>query len=870
MRVFFVKSYSSSGLKFLKSLIILTFLICFTACDSFVFNKVDEYFDYYTNTAGIAESLVESSIGKGNVGIDCIESNDNKTVTLLIRNPKRYTLDFTYTFEDSNIGTEASGLADSVRFVQAETKDMASLIFSRAFLQNIEMGAVEATDSSGNHAGIIKNLSGTIQVREHDSQREFDSFHVNVMVNSAPPRVREAMFQRDSNQYIICFYIQNLYNTVHEKDTTKLSIGNEVYNLSFNSSGIGSITRSDGGTVKLSSTRPSGLLNVDMSAAVFSNSAPPGYISLYYETGLDPSQEVNATVSSNLILEDNYGFSSPVYITNTSPQLNPISLNIQDGNSYSVDDDTGLFTITLNHDRSAYRTLLNETTGLQEVVVAENAASAPRIFYNLYRVGSAEPLKSGSGTAPVSLPVERGQYYIKAYASYSGFVDSKENSGFAASSSSPVTILRSANYYVNAAGNEITGNGSRNAPFKSIQKCIDQIIAEATADTAAGVDIPYEYNIYLQSDITALDTDDFSTTHQKALMYFDKGSLSNSISFTVNGNGYKIDAARSASLVEADTQDEGRVICIRDAHVKLKNVTISGGYLKTTAESGAGILKITGASGGTLGLYNTSIKNNTAPLSSAISFPTAYAADVVLANVTITGNRTTNTNSGAIHVNTNNHFRLYGNCQIKDNYKGASGTAKANFYLNENAYICLGRDPTTYPAVSGSVGVSVAPGAGGAVRPTPGHPVQVSNGFSDCCNVEPYNLFTSDDPNKGGIIYNEERTEAVLSGSYATFALVNGETITVTCTSTPVSRNGTVTVTVKDADNHDVTSNCTFANHMLMYGSDVLSGPAYYTPNGNRVTLISSGITETGSYALFVQITYKGFTYDAILPFAVN
>ena len=55
-----------------------------------------------------------------------------------------------------------------------------------------------------------------------------------------------------------------------------------------------------------------------------------------------------------------------------------------------------------------------------------------------------------------------------------------------------------------------------------------------------------------------------------------------------------------------------------------------------------------------------------------------------------------------------------------------------------------------------------------------------------------------------------------------------------------------------------------------MYGPDVLSGSAYYTPNGNTVTLKSSGITETGNYTLFVQITYKGFTYDAILPFAVN
>lgn len=859
------------------------------SCEMLLDEKAAQFFDYYTNTAGIEADTVLESIGSGSTGMSCVESNDNKQVQLRIRNPRSYTLDLNYVFDDPDVQAALTTYPNAVTVVQSSSdKRLATLMFQQEFLHALDNGGIPKYNEAGTVIGFAKNISGRVTVKESESQREFESYHVSITVNSAPPRIRSAIFKRDKAQgnapndshFVVCFNIPNLNGTIHQNDTKTLTIAGEVYQVTFSGSGTPTITRPEGGPVNLSTTAPSPLFNLDSHTPItgFEDLSSEGYLPLYFTTSIDPDLEANANVTVTVSLTDDYGFSKTVSILNSTPQLTPVTMAINaddnDAGSYSVSDYTGTYNLQINHDGTTKRWVWDDKGNADPdddgyvQVDSDSTPSAPQIVYEIYKTGTGSSdtlVASGTKTAPAVIPVERGKYYVKAYACYAGFIDSAKYNGFASKQTSTdvVTIHRSPNYYVNAAGNAITGNGSINAPFKSIQKCVDQIKTDAASDTIPSAG----FNIYLQSDITAIDSDEFDGSHRKALMYFDKGSVSSPFNFTVYGNGHKIDAARSASLVEAGTQDEGRVICIRDALVALENVTISGGYLKTADESGAGIYAI----GGTLRLNNTSVKNNTAPFSSAISFPTAYVADVILANVTITGNRTTSINSGAIHVSASNHFGLRGNCQIKDNYKDTTGTAKANFYLEENAYIYCNHS-SEYPPVSGSVGVSVANEATGAVRPSPGNPVQVSKWFSEGCNVEPYNFFTSDDPNKGGVIYNDDHTEAVLSGSYATFALDNGKTLSVTLSgSGSITRSGTLSLVVKDENNTVITSSCTFSNHMLVYNmTDPLIGNSYYTPNGNTVTLNSTGVTQTGNYMLYVRITYDGFPYDAQIPFVVN
>ena len=117
-------------------------------------------------------------------------------------------------------------------------------------------------------------------------------------------------------------------------------------------------------------------------------------------------------------------------------------------------------------------------------------------------------------------------------------------------------------------------------------------------------------------------------------------------------------------------------------------------------------------------------------------------------------------------------------------------------------------------------------------------------------------------------MYNEDDKEVYLSASVSSFVTYDGESLSVFCADN-VNTGGTVTLTVKDKNDNDITSECAFTNHILMYMSSPLdnSGNRYFTTGGtynNSITLKNT-VTERGvGYALYVQITYKGFPASGV------
>lgn len=83
------------------SILVYSFL-SFTSCD-FINVGVKSYFEYYTETAAVIKEENENSIGKSVEGIDCIESNEDKSLTLYLRNPQSFNLIFSYVFDSSDI-----------------------------------------------------------------------------------------------------------------------------------------------------------------------------------------------------------------------------------------------------------------------------------------------------------------------------------------------------------------------------------------------------------------------------------------------------------------------------------------------------------------------------------------------------------------------------------------------------------------------------------------------------------------------------------------------------------------------------------------------------------------------------------------------
>lgn len=795
----------------------------FVSCENF--NKpVRGWFDYYTNTATVGDMEIDSVSGSYK-GITCISSEDNRHITLKLRNPKEYDLIMTFAFDDENLigGAKNQNYFGFARiegedyFSQSTDKTVVDFEIPKNFLQDVEKGVFKIYDEDGNPTGEIqKNISGKVTINELKTGRDFTSFHINLIVNSAPPRMRDAMFQYDKSdsdrQYVVCFKIPDLNNTVHQKDTKTLVINGETYNVSFGSPV--SITPSDG---KLTTAKPSGLCNLNLQTSLFTSEN--GYIDFYYYTDIAPTVD-RKTV--NITLSDDYDFKTTVTTSNSTGKLVPPVLNVAEGHSYQVNETNGIYPLVISHTGESTK---YDENGDQ---VPGDRCSKPSISYKLYKNGVF--YREGSGAAPLTVNLEKGKYYVETYAYADAFIDSDNASGFAAQSSSMVTVKSYLTYYVKNTGSDLegAGNGSKNKPYRTIQKCINEFYDDHLA---------YNHNddtmhtIEMLSDLTAQSDADFTAN---AFVRFSDQSNGKKYRFTVNGYGHMLDASK-----------KGHVLKTGAAHpaIIFNNVNLTGGL----QETGGGIRH----QGGTLIINGGSITGCHATRNGGAIYLASKPA--TLNGVTITGNSAVES-GGGVYWGGNNDLTLQGNCNITGN---TVNDVPSNLYLSTDNTISIGQNFT------GRVGVTTQK------TPVAGEPVVITKDFSNNATGKPWERFFPDDPNQGVIIYNKpDETEAVLSVSSSLISAYNGEKIIVSCTET-VNLNGSISVSVVDEGGTDITSQCTFVNRIIFYKSDPLFGSNYYTSNGNTVTL-QSGITEKDIYVLFVQFRYKGFDYDARIPFRVQ
>ena len=791
-----------------------------SSCGNITFNEpVNEFFEYYTNSAEIIEHNIFDSIGSGNDGLDTFLSDSDKTIYLQLRNPQQYILDFNYEFDNSQIAAKAAQFSDSVRFTQASDNQSAVLIFGKNFLNSVDNNEV----ISGTQ--IIKDLSGTITVHEASTQREFKSYKISVMVNTPPPRAAGAVFQRDqpasltpgtTAQYIVCFNIKNLTGTFHEKDTKDLYIGSEHYRISYET---GSLVISDPNNYGKLSLTPPDLYNLDGSAQIFTPLTSAGYTAVYYSSGVDPnSLEASSTIGYSLALYDDFGFSSSTYVSNRSDKLRPPSISVlSTGTDYCADDDTGIYNVVLSHNRSSYHYDENgETEG-------EPSSGMPVITYTFYNAADNSEVSSGSGTAPITIPLENGQYYVKAFASYNGYVDSDLMSE-CSTTASKFTIHKSANYYINKNASA-DGNGSKRKPYSKITQCIAAINAAENNDP-----VSTGYKIILQSDLSADNSE--STTDAFA-------AIDSAIKVTVEGNGYTIDGT---GYDRAFLIDSG-------AEVTFNNLNISGSGIDVNNS------KLSYESGSISGIQSTGYAGSAIKVSGSSGILELGSEDGI---VTITGNTAGFTQpSGAVYIDNDSTLNLY-KAVINNNYDGDGN--KANLYLKSSGSIPA-KINICSPLTGSQIGIksNLPPALGTTIQFTERY--GYNGGYNN--GVNPGTYFIGDEH---GVGYDESNGEAILALSGGEINLDFDETVTFSLESAyiPFHERKLMNINVRKTlgtEEIDITSACTDFNYSLSYfGEDV--GNLYYdnTSVTNSVQIYNN--LRSGNYVLFVRCKYNGFTYS--------
>lgn len=593
----------------------------------------------------------------------------------------------------------------------------------------------------------------------------------------------------------------------------------------------------------LTTTNPGSAL-VDIDGATTAFIPLSGCTQFYYYTDIRP-QDSSDEIKYKITLTDDYKFSKDVTVSSQMAKLDKPSIDIS-GPIY-VSKLDGKFNLTINHDGVA--TYKGPDGGINQ-----KHCPSPVIEYEIYKK-DGDLLKSGSGRAPVTIPLEKGKYYVHAYAQAEGYADGDSMEGNGTTPETSFKVKPNTTYYVKAGSS--TGNGSKNSPYNSIQHCVNEIKADAK-------DYGYEtsgYTIELLSDIKAIEMDEFEGTSPSFILFNRPDSTTGSFfKFILNGNGHKINA-----------DGRGRVITLGPyGDVTLNNVVITGG---NTVSEGGGI-QFKGASV-QFTMNGGSITGNTAQKGGAVYHQQNY--QIEFNGVSITGNHAT-VEGGGICLSKNNEtgkLTLLGNCNITGNTKGENN-APSNVYLVDGALITIVSESpgeTNYPAFSGTVGFTTKN------QPVIGEAIKITQNFTKykAQNVSPYAAFISD-VGGGCVLYKDN--EVYYSSSVSSFEIYDGEKLIVSTGGTEEftagGTNGTITVSVQNENFNDITSQCSFGGHMIMYMSSPINNTQgnstayYYTVNGNKITLKST-LTEKGAgYALFIQITYKGFTYDALLPFKIK
>lgn len=820
-----------------KVFYILIIIFAFNSCK--LFNAdINAFLEYYSGTSAVADVSFPETSGRASNGLLCIDSKADKTFNLILRNPQGYStagdITLEYKFNNEYLQNDISFSPD------IELNDdliTATMTFSKENLEAFDKGNIKDDDNN-----IIKDLSGVCRIYADFSGSYFDGdYPVDFIVNSAPDRIRGAMFQINGKKdtkpnYVVAFNAPAISGTVHEADTHHLYIGKNHWTFTGNYN-LTEVSVEPG--CSLSTTKPSSLYDLDDKASTFQSLSSAGYVPLYF-TSNEKCDDSSRVVTYKLSIVDDYGLSSNTVVINKPNKLQPpVFSSLTDASTYPAEEESGEFKFVINH--------YGDTFYLDEdgnEIAGATCQNPVMIDYVVKKSGTV--IESGVKRAPVilNLPSATG-YTVEAYAYSDGVIDSRNNT------SKTFGVSRSNIYYVSQNGDDINGTGSRAKPYETIEQCFGEIENQISS---FGKNSSYVIN--LMSDISAQGDATFYIPPYNGSDY----SYIENSTVTVQGYG----GVRKIRNIEVTGEEREAYSAISVVHVpamtlKLKNLEI-------TSEYGAGI-EANSTNAVNIELENVTVKDCYKDDSSAgIYFNTS--GKLTLSNCTVINNicRFSRTDSGkgaGIFVNQGS-IAVKNKVVIKDNIwiDSDDNQYSSNLYLTKN-----GEDQRVIQ-IEGPLTKGSEIHLNTQTVPTVDVPVKFTQGFvAKNSSLKPYNVFFSDENYavrlkdneavlaKGGLSIGEPSSTSVVlsSESLTTFSLKTS--------------GNTITFVAKLNDQFNITSEVDWSFKLVMYGDDLSSfiKQGNTSQTKNEVTFINTNNLVAGKYNLYAFAKYKDKQYSTMV-----
>lgn len=374
--LFFKKINAGLSLKLIFSgLAALTLFSTFSSCH--IYNlSLEDFLKEWTETARVAESRISPEpVYKDSYAH--IASGKDTLITYKLVNPQNYDLDETLFWED---GISPVSGTDYYLEQDANDKNIFYLTLKRNFLEGLD--------------GTGAKISPSLTLKELKSERDFGTYSVPALVNSAPPEVILPVVLRTDGDagnetYVICFNLPELTG-IHQ-DVKTLKIGSP-YEKTYTVNTDGTLS---GGGTELKTKYDTGWQPVN--DAEFVGDEENRFVGIVTNVPLS-----GGLTSFTLSLVDGYGLSTSVTASTQASKLP----------SVTASPTGGIITIngTVEFSNSVPGAILVLESNNWEGVEKEDGTPVS---------GNIE------GAGPITLTfAEPGTYNITAYAQKSGAADS--------------------------------------------------------------------------------------------------------------------------------------------------------------------------------------------------------------------------------------------------------------------------------------------------------------------------------------------------------------------------------------------------------------------------------------------------------------
>lgn len=847
------------------SIPLLIFPLFILSCQLFE-NDVAEFMEKYTETAAIETHEFNVNTYEDDLSQLCIASYEETEISLLIRNPKKFTLIPSVSFPELPQNFDRSQ-------VVIEQKDISLIKLSLP--QQFLISADEGHD-----------ISAVINLNEPMSGRDFEKYTINLHCNSKPPLILNPTVLNNNNQtFVIAFDMPNEEETaIRHKDLCEIVINGISYPLS--------VTTKD-------STEIEGIkvAEYDFSDSHFSRSWNNNFRelnertfthnknSVYFET-----EEAFTSLEDKeytIILKDRAGLSSTVKASTSITKLVKPLIKDQEGNEIPED---GLINIPFDEESKKGKITIIPPEKDQR---GNDITGTVTLHYNVYEAtGNGLIYTGGTSTQAIEIELPQNTYRVEAYATCMNY----ENS---ATTTVRFRMLNNA-LYVEA--NFQNGDGSEAAPFATI--------AEALADINARNRKETRFTIYLSGDFTAYTADKDGNMALWGNLTLENTINTSELIIEKNPKSPKLAENTSAKLssvslkasVDSDLKvtigdititnpdgtvnDGNGISLLAPVELTIDGTTITGCFSNAIyAEAGTLKLKagnINQNSDAGISIENSSfiMEGGTISENSSCGIIVNNASTLNLYGGTISANK-----DSGICISDNGTLNIKNNPVVTNNTKGSTAHLTSNLVLPKDKLINI-----TGPLTQGaSIGVTIhADNKPSAI----GDKYSFTKDYESFNSTAPSDFFTSDQGY--GIIKSGTEVSLVNTGSSGGQQLATDYNITFTATemdgSTPVagmyygSSKSIILIPQVFFKSNPIDIQIV-GNDLMIEGTKVIISAAIYNggskafdiPAANltgqidgKLILSIPQISYQGNYTLKIRTTFLSLTYDTSIELTVD